>query len=122
MDTQDCTRNKFYRVAGVRRILASRTSGFGPFSQRRPVGNDRTVVGKSDRTRNAAVCLRGHQEAYLRFVRSTVERYDGDGVDDMPGLLFPVRFWEIDNQPDIKTRLQGPTPGRANPQPVAGSS
>ena len=24
-----------------------------------------------------------------------MERYDGDGVDDMPGLLAPVRHWVI---------------------------
>ena len=28
-----------------------------------------------------------------------VERYDGDGVDDMPGLEIPVKHWEIDNEP-----------------------
>lgn len=27
------------------------------------------------------------------FVRAVVERYDGDGVDDMPGLTTPVKAW-----------------------------
>lgn len=33
---------------------------------------------------------------YAAFVRAMVERYDGDGRDDMPGLLYPVRYWEIE--------------------------
>lgn len=40
--------------------------------------------------------------AYEAYVRRVVERYDGDGVDDMPGLLAPVRYFEIDNEPDVK--------------------
>ena len=27
-----------------------------------------------------------------------VERYDGDGIDDMPGLAIPVKHWEIFNE------------------------
>lgn len=40
-------------------------------------------------------------DAYRRFVASLVERYDGDGVDDMEGLLYPIRHWEIANEPAI---------------------
>ncbi len=40
--------------------------------------------------------------AYSAFVEAAVERYDGDGVDDMPGLLAPLHHWEIDNEPDLK--------------------
>lgn len=41
-------------------------------------------------------------DAYAEFVASTVERYDGDGIDDMPGLSRPVVVaWEIDNEPDL---------------------
>lgn len=40
-------------------------------------------------------------DAYATFVRRVVERYDGDGVDDMPGLERPVLAWEIDNEPDL---------------------
>lgn len=39
--------------------------------------------------------------AYVEYVRSVVERYDGDGVDDMPGLTAPIRYWEVDNEPDL---------------------
>jgi|GEM_PF-2718701 len=41
------------------------------------------------------------EEAYLRFVKAVVERYDGDGVDDMPGLKTPIRHWQFENEPDI---------------------
>lgn len=34
-----------------------------------------------------------HMDDWYRFVRAVVERYDGDGVDDMPGLVYPVRFY-----------------------------
>jgi hypothetical protein len=38
-------------------------------------------------------------DAWSRFVGDLVERYDGDGVSDMDGLLRPVRTWEIGNEP-----------------------
>lgn len=41
------------------------------------------------------------EEAYRRFVRAVVERYDGDGNHDVPGLRNPIRHWQIDNEPQI---------------------
>ena len=43
-------------------------------------------------------------EAYVAWLGALVERYDGDGVDDMPGLDYPIRHWEILNEPE----MQGP--------------
>ena len=40
--------------------------------------------------------------AYRRFVRAAVERYDGDGIDDMPGLRRPILYWEVFNEPGMK--------------------
>lgn len=40
-------------------------------------------------------------DAYAAWVQETVERYDGDGVDDAPGLSRGVHQWEIDNEPDL---------------------
>jgi len=37
---------------------------------------------------------------YLRFLNRVVERYDGDGIDDMPGLTSPIRYWQIHNEPE----------------------
>ena len=36
---------------------------------------------------------------YLAFVRTAIERYDGDGINDMPGLTNPVRFWQVSSEP-----------------------
>lgn len=33
---------------------------------------------------------------YAAYVQAMVERYDADGHEDMPGLLYPVRYWEIE--------------------------
>ncbi len=41
-------------------------------------------------------------EAYRTFLSKLVERYDGDGKDDMPGLKVPVRYWEIMNEPSMQ--------------------
>ncbi|HDZ85223.1 MAG TPA: hypothetical protein ENH35_01575 [Candidatus Moranbacteria bacterium] len=37
--------------------------------------------------------------AYSTWVKATVERYDGDGIDDMPGLHTPAKYWQVDNEP-----------------------
>jgi len=37
-------------------------------------------------------------EHYRRWVSAIVERYDGDGIDDMPGLKSPVRYYEIGSE------------------------
>jgi hypothetical protein len=38
-------------------------------------------------------------KAYRNFVKAVVERYDGDGNNDMPGLLYPVKRWKIEDEP-----------------------
>lgn len=38
-------------------------------------------------------------ERWRAFVTALVERYDGDGLDDMPGLVVPVAAWEVANEP-----------------------
>lgn len=40
------------------------------------------------------------ENAFLRFLTAAVERYDGDGLDDMPGLITPVLHWQIHNEPE----------------------
>jgi hypothetical protein len=37
-------------------------------------------------------------EQFASAVSKLVERYDGDGVDDMPGLLYPIKVWELINE------------------------
>ncbi|MBI5708843.1 MAG: hypothetical protein HZC42_00820 [Candidatus Eisenbacteria bacterium] len=36
-----------------------------------------------------------HEARYAAWVGAIVERYDGDGRDDMPGLKAPVRWFEV---------------------------
>jgi hypothetical protein len=40
-------------------------------------------------------------EAYQKWVSAVVERYDGDGINDMPGLKIPIKYWEVMNEPDL---------------------
>ena len=35
------------------------------------------------------------EDDYRAWVGALIERYDGDGVDDMPGLVKPVRHWVV---------------------------
>ena len=39
---------------------------------------------------------------YGTYVQQVVERYDGDGWGDAPGLRAPIHTYEIDNEPDLK--------------------
>jgi hypothetical protein len=39
-----------------------------------------------------------HMEDYRAFVYQLVERYDGDGVLDMPGLRYPILHYQIGNE------------------------
>ena len=39
--------------------------------------------------------------AYEKWIKSVVERYDGDGKNDMPGLEIPIKYWEVMNEPDL---------------------
>ena len=64
----------------------------------------RDVSGAGSEPRGASDGLEGdtdispapeHLEDYRRWVRALFERYDGDGVDDMPGLVAPVRHWVL---------------------------
>ena len=34
-------------------------------------------------------------EAYKNWLSAMVERYNGNGEKDMPGLCYPIKYWEI---------------------------
>jgi len=40
---------------------------------------------------------------YKKFVQKAAERYDGDGQEDAPGLKSPVKYWQVDNEQDLKS-------------------
>ena len=44
-------------------------------------------------------------DTYRAYVGSVVERYDGDGEADVLGAGQGVRFWEVDNEPDLHHRV-----------------
>tara|TARA_B110001454_G_scaffold213934_1_gene232919 strand:+ start:131 stop:1135 length:1005 start_codon:yes stop_codon:yes gene_type:complete len=46
-------------------------------------------------------------EKYLFFLSLVVDRYDGDGNNDMPGLTNPILHWEIMNEPEFKMFFSG---------------
>lgn len=46
-------------------------------------------------------------DAYKSYLKALVERYDGDGIDDMPGLKTPVKYWEICNEPSMQGGVTG---------------
>jgi len=48
-----------------------------------------------------------NMEAYKEFLQRLVERYDGDGIDDIPGLKYPIRYWQIGTEVDMTVELQG---------------
>lgn len=48
--------------------------------------------------RTGAICDED-TSTYINFLTKTVERYDGDGIDDMPGLVNPILYWEFLNEP-----------------------
>ncbi len=39
-------------------------------------------------------------DQYYDYVYHVVERYDRDGLDDMPGLIRPIRYFEVGNEVD----------------------
>lgn len=39
-----------------------------------------------------------HRENFRAFIRAMVERYDGDGKDDMPGLARPILHYQVGNE------------------------
>ncbi len=46
-------------------------------------------------------------ENYEIFLSALIDRYDGDGVNDMPGLTKPIIYWEVMNEPEFKMFFKG---------------
>jgi len=47
-------------------------------------------------------CAPCSMEDYKTFLTKLVERYDGDGIEDMQGLKLPIKYWEVLNEPEMK--------------------
>ena len=39
---------------------------------------------------------------FQNFVKASVERYDGDGYQDISGLSKPIKYWSFDNEMEIE--------------------
>ncbi len=50
------------------------------------------AAGKMDRYVNLT--------AFTTMLQTAAERYDGDGVSDMTGLTRPIKYWQIQNEPE----------------------
>jgi len=48
-----------------------------------------------------------HIQDYSDFVQAVVERYDGDGKSDMPGLRYPILYYEIESEAQHEAAWQG---------------
>ncbi|MCK6528675.1 glycosyl hydrolase [Myxococcota bacterium] len=72
-------------------LVLGRTQGNANCENERMVWHAESYAPRTDAER----------EAYVDYVKRVVERYDGDGVDDAPGLLRPVKWWELDNEVDL---------------------
>jgi len=46
-------------------------------------------------------------ENYKIFLSALVDRYDGDGTNDMPGLTKPIVYWEVMNEPEFRMFFKG---------------
>ena len=44
---------------------------------------------------------------YKNFLLQLIDRYDGDGNNDMPGLTKPIKHWDIMNEPEFKMFFKG---------------
>ena len=46
-------------------------------------------------------------EDYKTFLTKLVDRYDGDGSNDMPGLTKPIKYWDVMNEPEFDMFFKG---------------
>ena len=44
---------------------------------------------------------------YKNFLIKLVDRYDGDGSNDMPGLTKPIKHWDVMNEPEFRMFFKG---------------
>ena len=51
-------------------------------------------------------CKPCNETAYLNFIKTMVERYDNDGLDDMPGLRYPIKYYEFLNEPTLNIDVE----------------
>lgn len=65
------------------------------------------VPPQSGKTRHEVPGLPKDMNGYLAFVKAAVERYDGDGTNDMPGLRWPIKYWKVEDEAVVPLYWQG---------------
>ena len=79
-------------------VVAFQTAGFGEtVLALKPHSTWASVDHSLLRSRNVAPKPE-YRDDYEAWVTAIVERYDADGVDDMPGLLRPIRYYEVGSE------------------------
>ena len=77
-----------------RRISALHANGLTPFLT---YASDADWATRRE-TRHVQNATPENLAMWARFVTAVVERYDGDGQRDMPGLVRPVRYHQVANE------------------------
>lgn len=91
------------KLQGQRHAVLATVWPFAPWDQRACHSSEPRAWG-AFREFGTLLYMPCNMDAYLLWLSALVERYDGDGVDDMPGLIYPIRHWEVLNEPE----MQGP--------------
>ncbi|MFG0330440.1 MAG: hypothetical protein ACF8PN_11135 [Phycisphaerales bacterium] len=79
-----------YGNGGIQVVPTLRSNA--PAFVRNEIGDDREGGGFSESA------YPKDMNQWLRYVSAMVERYDGDGQKDMPGLRVPIKYWQIENE------------------------
>ncbi|GAX60419.1 hypothetical protein SCALIN_C11_0030 [Candidatus Scalindua japonica] len=76
-------------------VLLQSTSSWG---MRSPLPKEKKLMKRNPRKKlkPSLPPHKKHKQDYYDYIYNVVERYDGDGVKDMPGLRYPVSHWEIE--------------------------
>jgi hypothetical protein len=63
----------------------------------------RKEIGRYRKEKNYQIDI----EAYKKFIKALVERYDGDGIADMPRLKNPMKYYEVIPEPMSPKYFEG---------------
>src|SRR3989344_4844190 len=99
--TKTAIDNKIYDWSDSDSVLGAYPKGFNVLEN--IVAFSAKVDETGEHLENFSFPTKNDEENYARFVEKAAERYDGDGKDDMPNLKNPIKYWQVDNEPDAKT-------------------
>ena len=100
--TKDAIDKKIYDWSDSDSVLSSYPEGFNVLEN--IVAFSAKVDDTGEHLENFSFSSKNDEDSYARFIEKAIERYDGDGKDDMPGLKNPIKYWQVDNEPDAKTK------------------